>query len=58
MHELSPVMEDLIYLTGCALRREQPSRDRVEAMDLDQLYRLSQVPFPGRSGVHGGGIRL
>lgn len=38
----TPILEDLIYLLRCALSGQRPDPDRVLAMDLEGLYRLSQ----------------
>lgn len=37
------VADDLIYLLACAVNSKKPDPDRVKLMDLDKVYRLSQL---------------
>ena len=36
------VTEDLVYLVSCAVNEQKPDIEKVKAMDLEKLYRLSQ----------------
>ena len=39
---MNGINKDLIYLLSCAVNGITPNRSRVQAMDLERLYRLAK----------------